>query len=283
MGSMHVYAAAWFDYGENPRWASKYCRNEDAPVVSPISPICAKEIEHLCHQLLPDTPQYQASVIDGYMFDTAIMAEISRAELNSPLVIRCLFTEPFYKPTRGERQLPIDAGTISIWWLLIEKSIGPSAVPLWLKRIHSYLARQLQFGKAPATVLKNWQIDELHNLLGEACREIVDSFDTTVVETIDQCLFMGFVWDFQAMVSTCPIKESAEIREWNDGYHLSRLEPTGHGIFLTQSMCNLLVDLAHDETSTFPVTEETRGFLIQQASFLQKSGGVLITNKSIFY
>ena len=65
--------------------------------------------------------------------------------------------------------------------------------------------------------------------------------------------------------------------DWKD--FLPQADEPGFGVFLTQPLCDWLVEQADSDEGATEMSDRIRNLIWGQKRFLRKSGGVLITNQ----
>jgi hypothetical protein len=275
-----VVPATWIDSLPSPMWAGR-----GRPSYQGIpSKECLLELLHLCHLHDPDSPLLHVNGCSADTFGTPELAEAADADLNTPLVITCLFNQEVEVTSEKQQAAPggtswtICHGDVAQWWALIECRLGDEAVPAWMIQLHGRLCRQMLRGALGSTTLSASQLNELSDLLCQAAKasqlNIEDDFDTSPEARL--------LWKWNTLLSMYAVSMDDDANEnddidWKDC--LPQEDVPRFGVFLTQSMCDWLVDQADSYESAIPMSDRTRNLIWGQKRLLRKSGGILITNQ----
>lgn len=272
--------ATWIDSLPSPMWAG---RGRPSYTGIPTKE-CMQELLHLCHLQNPDQPPLHVTGCSTGTIGTQELAEAANADLNTPLVITCLFTQEVEAASANQQVNPGDTswmlchGDVAQWWALIECRLGDEAVPTWMIQLHGRLCRQLHRGTLGSTTLSASQLNELSDLLCQAAKasqlNIEDDFDTSPEARL--------LWEWNTLLSMYAVSMDDDANEnddidWKDC--LPQVEEPRFGVFLTQSLCDWLVDQADSYESGTPMSDRIRNLIWGQKRLLRKSGGVLITNQ----
>lgn len=278
MNNVILYPANWFDhYAPIPVYSTPYFHMEKQAV----SVQMATDISYACLTLIDDMPEVVASTMHCASLDTAHIAESSGVSLDQPLMIYCSLSnspvipeQPAIKAKPDEAPYLIDHGTLTIWWLLIAKHLGESAVPAWLKRQCACLHHEQRRNKIPRINLTLAQIKEMQELLCLASAPITEFGYGRPCETFEQQVLEHFVVEF-ATVNFSPSPFETLVDKFWSGTNQVK---TSSGVFLTQPMCDLLVASAPDSEL---VNAPLKDFFVKHANWFKDSGGVLMTRHKI--
>ena len=275
-----AFPATWIDSLPSPMWAG---RGRPSYQGIPTNE-CMQELLHLCHLHNSDQPFLHVTGCSTDTFGTQELAEAANADLNMPLVITCLFNHDLEGINENQKVNPGDTswmlchGDVAQWWALIECRLGDEAVPTWMIQLHGRLCRQLHRGTLGSTTLSASQLNELSDLLCQAAKasrlNIEDAFDTSPEARL--------LWEWNTLQSMYAVSLDDDADEnddidWKDC--LPQEEEPRFGVFLTQSMCDWLVDQADSYESAIPMSDRIRNLIWGQKRLLRKSGGILITNQ----
>lgn len=273
-----VVPATWIDSLPSPMWAG--LTRPSFPHIP--SPECMQELLHLCRLHNPDQPPLHVTGCSAETFGTQELTAASNANLNTPLVITCLFNQdtkpasPTQQATIAETGWPLCHGDVAQWWALIECRLGDEAVPAWMIQLHADLFRKLRKGTLGLTTLSASQLKELADLLDQA----MTTSGLNIEEDFDTSPEARLLWKWNSVVSMHAnggAGDGTDDMEWKD--FLPQADLPRFGVFLTQPLCDWLVEQADSYEGATPMSDRTRNMLWGQKRFLRKSGGVLITNQ----
>ncbi|MFN4030227.1 MAG: hypothetical protein ACK4LR_09525 [Acidovorax temperans] len=275
---LSLIQATWIDSQPSPMWAGG--ARPSFPCMP--SPECMKELLHLCHLHNPDQPSLHVSGCTTDTFGTQELAAAADADLSLPLVITCLFnqdTKPasqIPQATIAETAWPLCHGDVAQWWALIECRLGDEAVPAWMIQLHADLFRKLRKGTLGLTTLSTSQLKELADLLDQA----MTTSGLNIEEDFDTSPEARLLWKWNSVLSMHANGDAGngtDDMDWKD--FLPQANVPRFGVFLTQHLCDWLVEQADTYEDGTQMSDRIRNLIWGHKRFLRKSGGVLITNQ----